>query len=330
MDDNSNHITQEQDKNSPTSGFTTNLTEELSDTEGMTGRNEFHNLTPFYVSESGHARLFTAMRYGKRFMLKCLKSDFLYTPVYQQIQNKEFEIGVQLEHPNICRTIGLEKVDNLGPAIVMEYIDGDNLQTLMDRGMLTPALARKIARQLMDALEYMHNKQIIHRDLKPSNIMVTHNGQNVKLIDFGLSDSDSFCILKTPAGTSGFIAPEQMLPDAKPEPIADIYSLGCIFEKMAKTTSCRKLKTMADICTIRDTHKRPKSIGALRQNLRHSSHLLTFAIVLAAYCLAMTAVLVVSLWHKHKQEAITLQENTVNCDSLQQNTNKVIDSKLWP
>lgn len=301
----------------------------MSDTEGMTGRNEFKNLTAFYVSGSGHARLFTAMRYGKRFMLKCLKSDFLYTPIYQQIQNKEFEIGVQLEHPNICRTIGLEQVEGLGITIIMEYIDGDNLQTLIDRGLLTPSLAKKIARQLMDALEYMHNKQIVHRDLKPSNIMVTHNGQNVKVVDFGLSDSDSFCILKSPAGTSGFIAPEQLMPDAKPEPSADIYSLGCIFDEMAKVTNSRKLKSMATVCTIRDVNKRPKSISQLRSHFHQSSRLRIIAILLAIYCLAMATILAASYWHRQKQESVIQQNNIENPDSIKQDGNQVMDYQLW-
>lgn len=93
----------------------------------MTGNNEYKNLKEFYVSKSGHTRLFTATKYGKRFMLKCLKKDFLYIPVYQQALSKEFEIGLQLEHPNICHTIELEQIDNLGTTIVMEYVDGDNL-----------------------------------------------------------------------------------------------------------------------------------------------------------------------------------------------------------
>lgn len=205
----------EEKKKKTTSGFTEDISKEMSNSNPLPVENAFSNLHQCYVSISGHTRIFTATKYGKRFMLKCLKNDFLYTPIYRQALAKEFEIGQQLEHPNICRTIDLEKVDNLGTVVVMEYIDGDNLEQLIKKNALSAELARKIAGQLMDALEYMHNKQMIHRDLKPSNIMITHNGQNVKLIDFGLSDSDSFCVLKSPAGTSGYIAPEQMLPAAK-------------------------------------------------------------------------------------------------------------------
>lgn len=202
----------EEKKKKTTSGFTEDISKEMSNSNPLPVEDAFSNLHQCYVSISGHTRIFTATKYGKRFMLKCLKNDFLYTPIYRQALAKEFEIGQQLEHPNICRTIDLEKVDNLGTVVVMEYIDGDNLEQLIKKNALSAELARKIAGQLMDALEYMHNKQMIHRDLKPSNIMITHNGQNVKLIDFGLSDSDSFCVLKSPAGTSGYIAPEQMLP----------------------------------------------------------------------------------------------------------------------
>jgi len=80
-------------------------------------------------------------------------------------------------------------------------------------------------------VHYIHAKQIVHRDLKPSNIIITHNGNHVKLIDFGLSDTDDFAILKQPAGTPGFISPEQAA-SRQADIRNDIFSIGCILEKI--------------------------------------------------------------------------------------------------
>lgn len=256
----------------PDSGFTEDLNKEMNQASSMPVESAYSNLRECYVSASGHTRLFSATKYGKRYMLKCLKEDFRYIPMYQQALTKEFEIGLQLEHDNICRTIGLEQLPDLGITIVMEHIDGETLKNLILSKKLTAELAHKILSQLMDALEYMHNKQIIHRDLKPSNIMVTYTSQQVKLIDFGLSDSDAFHVLKIPAGTTGYIAPEQLLPGAKSEPMADIYSLGMVAYDMAEATRDGSLKRIAKICTMRDIHRRPDSIENLRKLLSDNSH----------------------------------------------------------
>ena len=316
----------EEKKKKTTSGFTEDISKEMSNSNPLPVEDAFSNLHQCYVSISGHTRIFTATKYGKRFMLKCLKNDFLYTPIYRQALAKEFEIGQQLEHPNICRTIDLEKVDNLGTVVVMEYIDGDNLEQLIKKNALSAELARKIAGQLMDALEYMHNKQMIHRDLKPSNIMITHNGQNVKLIDFGLSDSDSFCVLKSPAGTSGYIAPEQMLPAAKAEPRADIYSLGMVLGDMAKATGDKALSKMAEICSCRDPQSRPQNIAQLRQRLSCTPRYRHALLLLCALIIALLAALAVSYYHleKNAQEPASSAS-----DSIQPNDNKVIDYQLW-
>ena len=201
-------------ENRPTSGYVVDIDSE-SDFNVARADNGFTNISECYVSKSGHARMFTAVRYGKRYVLKCLKTDFRYTPVYRQALMKEFEIGLQLDHPNICRTISMEQVDGLGECIVMEYVDGESLESAVSAvsdGKLTEALVMKISNQLLDAMEYMPAKHIVHRDIKPSNIMLTHRGGDVKLIDFGLSDSETFCVLKIPAGPRGYMAPEQLLP----------------------------------------------------------------------------------------------------------------------
>ena len=212
-------------ENRPTSGYVENINNE-SDFVVARADSGFTNISECYVSRSGFTRLFTSVRYGKRYMLKCLKTDFLYTPVYHQALLKEFEIGLQLDHPNICRTISMEPVGELGECIVMEYVDGETLEAAVKGVNMTEEKARKIADQLLDAMEYMHAKQTVHRDIKPSNIMLTHRGGDVKLIDFGLSDSETFCVLKIPAGTYGYMAPEQLKPGAQSDPRADIYSFG--------------------------------------------------------------------------------------------------------
>jgi len=89
----------------------------------------------------------------------------------------------------------------------------------------------EIARQLLSAIGYVHSKQIVHRDLKPSNIIITHNGENFKIIDFGLADTDAHCICKQPAGTVRFMSPEQMSSSVA-DVRNDIYSIGVILEEL--------------------------------------------------------------------------------------------------
>lgn len=317
------------DTQKATSGFTEDISKEMGAAHPLPVENGFGNLSQCYISLSGPTRLFTATRYGKRYMLKCLKSDFLYTPVYRQALTKEFEIGLQLEHPNICRTIGMEDVGYLGTTIVMEYIDGDSLQELINKHALTASVAHKITAQLMDALEYMHNKQIIHRDLKPSNIMVTHNGMNVKLIDFGLSDSDAFCVLKSPAGTSGYIAPEQLLPGAKSEPRADIYSLGMVIADMAKATGDNQLQKMAEICTCRDPQSRPSSIPEIRNLSIHTSKQKAASIILSLIALLFIFIIASTYYHRNQSTKGNNAIENASDDSMEDNGNEIQDYRLW-
>ena len=173
-----------------------------------------------------------AKRYGRWWMLKGLKAEYRKQETYKALLHKEFDILISLQHPNIVTASSIEEVPELGTCLVMEWIDGMTLQEWMEhkttRGI---SKGEAIFLQILDALRYCHAKQIVHRDLKPSNIMITHNGNHVKLIDFGLSDTDSYAILKQPAGTPGYISPEQEV-SCKADIRNDIYSLGCILESM--------------------------------------------------------------------------------------------------
>lgn len=318
-------------KQEDNSGFTENIEKEMCSASPMPLANAYGNLHEHYVSATGHTRLFTANKYGKRYILKCLKKDFLYTPVYQQALTKEFEIGLQLEHAHICRTIGIEQLPDLGTTIVMEYIDGITLQALIEQKKLTVDLARQITLQLMDALEYMHNKQIIHRDLKPANIMVTHTGHQVKIIDFGLSDSDAFYILKFPAGTTGYIAPEQFQKDAKAEPKTDIYSLGMVIADMVRVTHDKQLAEIASVCSLPNPLLRPDGIGALRRMRLQDPHHSPLVASLLFLVVALAAAIGFSYFFRYQNatKENPQQEQNSGTDYTGQKDNKVIDYQLW-
>lgn len=142
------------------------------------------------VQHHSHTLIYTATRYGRRFLLKTLSPDVSSLTDYRIQQEQEFQLGVQLVHPNIAATYSLEQVDGVGRCIVQEWIDGVTLGEWVSVKQ-SNAVRERIFIQLLDALEYLHGLQLVHHDLKPDNILITRNGTNVKLIDFGLSATDA-------------------------------------------------------------------------------------------------------------------------------------------
>lgn len=142
------------------------------------------------LQQRRHNMLYTAKRYGKRYVLKGLTSGCQSLTDYLLLQEKEFSLGISLSHPNIAETYSLEEISDIGRCIVVEYVDG---MTLVEWLRTNPSRAQRerVLAQLLEVLEYIHSLQLVHHDLKSSNILITRNGQNVKLIDFGLSETDS-------------------------------------------------------------------------------------------------------------------------------------------
>ena len=142
------------------------------------------------LQSRSHTMLYVATRYGRRFLLKSMTPEAARLTDYQLQQQKEFQLGVSLNHPNVAATYSLEEVPGVGMCIVQEWIDGVTLGEWL-RTKPSKAARKRVFSQLMDALEYIHSLQLVHHDLKPDNILITRNGENVKLIDFGLSEVDS-------------------------------------------------------------------------------------------------------------------------------------------
>lgn len=136
-----------------------------------------------------HSVLYRGKRYGRWFVLKGLPAEQQELTDCRLLQEKEFRLGIQLVHPNIAATYSLEDISDCGRCIVQEAVDGQTLGTWLASKPDKQKRCRMMM-QLFDAVEYLHARQLVHNDLKADNILITRNGENLKLIDFGLSNTD--------------------------------------------------------------------------------------------------------------------------------------------
>ncbi len=131
----------------------------------------------------------------------------------------------QVAHPNVCRVYDIGEAEGV-TFLTMEYVDGEDLATLLHRiGSLPPGKANEVASQLCAGLAAAHDKGVLHRDLKPSNVMIDGEGR-VRITDFGLAVrmEDGAADF---AGTPAYMAPEQF--EGGPITVrTDLYSLGLI------------------------------------------------------------------------------------------------------
>lgn len=214
-------------------------------------------------SQTGYCELWRRDRGGKLRVLKCLKEEYRGNPLYERLLRKEYEIGYSLANVHICEYYDFTTDPDLGNCMEMEWVDGRTLEEFLAEDPHEPAIYDKIATEICSALTYMHAKQVLHRDLKPSNILITFNGNNVKLIDFGLSDTDASSILKGPAGTAIHAAPE-VRAGGKASVRSDLYSLGTV---LAAFPGRRYARVARRLCAV-DPNARYASASEVAAALR--------------------------------------------------------------
>ncbi len=165
---------------------------------------------------------------GVEVALKLLPKKLSADPNYLARFHREANLGMELNHPHIVRTIDFG--ENKGTYyIAMEVVEGGTLDHhLHVSGAIPERTALKITRDLLGALQYAHEKGLIHRDIKPSNILFDREGK-CKLSDFGLAKAHEpdpqFMTEGTTVGTPHYMAPEQARGEAL-DIRADLYALG--------------------------------------------------------------------------------------------------------
>jgi serine/threonine-protein kinase len=146
---------------------------------------------------------------------------------------REERIARRIDHPNIVRA--LDAREQSRKYLVMEYLDGATLRTVLAEAPLAAARALGIAAQLLEALVYLHARDIVHRDIKPENVVLL-SGDRVKLLDFGIALDRAarrltWTGLSHAVGTPDYMAPEQV-GGKRGDERSDVYSVGLVLYEM--------------------------------------------------------------------------------------------------
>jgi serine/threonine protein kinase len=188
------------------------------------------------IARSGMASIFKAqdLASGATVAIKVPYMQFESDVVFFNRFEREEGVGKRLDHPSIIKVLTPKHKSRM--YIAMEYVEGISLRALMhDHPKMAPEQALGLARQICEALVYMHSQGVVHRDLKPENILVNDQGQ-VKIMDFGIALDESarrltWSGLSSTIGTPDYMAPEQVS-GRRGDARTDIYALGTILYEM--------------------------------------------------------------------------------------------------
>jgi serine/threonine-protein kinase len=176
------------------------------------------------------------LKLGQLVALKFLPESLSHDGAALARFHREVRTARQITHPNVCRVHDIGEVQgavNGLPFLSMEYVDGENLATLLRRiGHLPTEKGVQIARQICSGLSAAHQRGVLHRDLKPANIMLDGDGRS-RIMDFGLAGlaSESRAAAENLVGTPAYMAPELL--KGKPASIqSDIYALGLVLYEL--------------------------------------------------------------------------------------------------
>ncbi len=192
------------------------------------------------LARGGFAEIWEAEQQSleRKVAVKIMRHELLGLDEMVRLFEQESRVLARLNHPNVVQVID-RGVCPRGPYFVMEFVEGETLQSLLASRKLDRDRALSILMQAARGLAYAHLNDVVHRDVKPANILVRRDGQ-VKIGDFGIAavsaatrDAEGRDDKQSTAlGTRAFMAPEQRTSFDRVTPSADVYSLGVILHRI--------------------------------------------------------------------------------------------------
>jgi tetratricopeptide (TPR) repeat protein len=186
---------------------------------------------------------------------------------------RERQILAWLDHPHIARLLD-GGVDELGPFLVMEYVEGETIDRYCEQRALDIPAKIRIFLDVCEAVQYAHRNLVVHRDLKPGNMLVTRDGR-VKLLDFGIArllpedgGDGATTATNTQLLTRDYASPEQI----RGGPIttaSDVYSLGAVLYHLLTGRLPHRLSGLSPAALEHEvTQVAPPRPSAIRRELR--------------------------------------------------------------
>lgn len=196
------------------------------------------------LGEGGMAQVYTAEHLALEHLvaIKFLRRELAVEAELAERFAREAKTIAQLNSEHIVKVLDVGHLDGAGLFMVMEYLDGEDLQTRLGRiGPLPLAETIHYVIQAAEGVEQAHKKGIVHRDLKPENLFLSRSQrgiETIKLLDFGISKQTGGSVSRltqpqVAIGSPNYMAPEQLMGHDSIDERADIWSLGVVLYRLA-------------------------------------------------------------------------------------------------
>lgn len=177
----------------------------------------------------------TDLVHRKSWAIKLLKKEAELDPTNQQLFEREAQIGLSLNHPNLVRFISADPHEPGLRHLVMEHLNGISLRRAIARRLLPATTTLHFMHQVAEAISHMHASGYVHGDIKPENIHLI-GGRRAKLLDFGFAHQpgdnsellEDGCVL----GTANYIAPELCNDPPTDDFSNDVFGLGVMLYEL--------------------------------------------------------------------------------------------------